>query len=130
MTSRTISNRPIKKDLKARSARIVPLLSKKNIVKKLCFAKRHIARENWNIILWSDETKINLFALDGKIYVRRSKNTALNPKHTIKTVKRGGSGIKPWGCFTASRAGPILIKITPNMPQNLLRNGSKTKKFV
>lgn len=75
VSSRTIRNRLIKKDLKAYSVRKVPLLSKKNIVKRLSFAKRHLARKNWKNVLWSDETKINLFGSDGKTF---------DPKYTKK----------------------------------------------
>lgn len=107
VSSRTIRNRLIENDLKAYSPREVPLLSKKHIANRLSFAKRYIARQNWNNVLWSDETKINMFGSDGKIYVRRPKNTAFDPKYTKKTVKHGGGNIMLWGCFSASGVGPI-----------------------
>jgi len=45
---------------------------------------------------------------DGKIYVRCPKNTAYDPKHTIKTVKHGGGNIMLWGCFSSSGVDPIF----------------------
>lgn len=107
VTSRTIRNRLIERGLKAHCARKVPYLSKKNIKNRINFAKRHLLRTNWKNVLWSDETKINLFGSDGRPHVRRPKNTAYDPKHTIKTIKHGGGNIMLWGCFSASGVGPI-----------------------
>jgi len=108
VTARTIRNRLIEQDLRACSARKVPSLSQKNMKNRLIFAKRHQNRQNWNNVLWSDETKINMCGSDGKIYVRHPKNTAFDPKHTIKTVKHGGGNIMLWGCFSSSGVGPIF----------------------
>ncbi len=43
----------------------------------------------WNNILWTDETKINLYQRDGKRRVWRRKGTAHDPKHTTSSVKHG-----------------------------------------
>ena len=79
VTSRTIRNRLIAKDLWAHSARKVPYLSKKTICNIKIFAKKRLLRENWENVLWSDETKVNWFGSDGKQYVRRPKNTSQIP---------------------------------------------------
>lgn len=107
VTSRTIRNRLQEAELKSRSPRKVPLLSKKNIKKRLIFARQHLHRENWRNVLWSDETKINLFGSDGRMFVRRPKNKEFDPKYTKKTVKHGGGSLMLWGCFSASGVGPI-----------------------
>jgi len=64
----------------------------------------------WNMIVWSDESKFNVFGSDGKPYVRRPPNKQLDPKYTKKTVKHGGASIMVWGCFIASGVCP-LVKI-------------------
>ena len=46
-----------------------------------------------NKILWSDETKIELFGLTAKRHVWRNPGT-------ITTVKHGGGSIMLWGCFS------------------------------
>lgn len=90
ISTRTIRRRLQDCNLKARVARKVPLLSKRNIQNHLNFAKRHkdwTGPENvtkWRNILWSDETKINLFGNDGKRLVRRPPNTELSPKYVKK----------------------------------------------
>lgn len=68
----------------------------------------------WKKILWSDETKIELFGLNAKRYVWRKPNTAHHPENTIPTVKHGGGSIMLWGCFSASGPGK-LVKIEGKM---------------
>jgi hypothetical protein len=53
-----------------------------------------------NKILWSDETKIELFGLDAKRYVCRKPDT-------IHTVKHGGR-IMLTGCFSAAATGRLV----------------------
>ena len=37
-------------------------------------------------MLWSDESKYNLFSSDGAKYVRRPKNKREDPQYTVPTV--------------------------------------------
>ncbi|CDQ68369.1 unnamed protein product [Oncorhynchus mykiss] len=70
------------------------------------FAKWHLKTMS-NKILWSDETKIELFGLNAKHHVWR--------KHgTIPTVKHGGNSIMRWGCFSAAGTGR-LVRIEAKM---------------
>ncbi|XP_065650341.1 uncharacterized protein LOC136078496 [Hydra vulgaris] len=95
----TVRRRLLDSKLPARTPRKVPLLGRKNIMKRKFFAKNHIAwrgpgmTKKWRNILWGDETKIILFNSDGKQYVRRSSNQELSPRFTAKTVKHGGGNI-------------------------------------
>ena len=54
-----------------------------------------------NKILWSDETKIELFGLNAKRHVWRKPGTIL-------TVKHGGGSIMLWGCFSVAGTGRLL----------------------
>lgn len=121
ISSRTIRRRLQERNLHGRIARKVPLLSAKNIKQRIEFAASNQAStntRNWRNVLYSDETKINLFGSDGRMYVRRSKNEELNPRNTTKTVKHGGGNIKIWGCFSYAGVGPIFW-IKPNMNKEL-----------
>jgi chorismate-pyruvate lyase len=59
---------------------------------RLEFAKRHVkvSESIRQKILWSDETKYELFGLNAKRYVWRNLGTAHHPSNTIPTVKHGG----------------------------------------
>jgi hypothetical protein len=71
-----------------------PLLSKRPMTAHLEFAKRHLkdSQTMRNKILWSDDTKIELFGLNVKHHFWRKPGT-------ISTVKHGGGSIMLWGCF-------------------------------
>ncbi|CDQ82338.1 unnamed protein product [Oncorhynchus mykiss] len=52
-------------------------------------------------ILWSDETKIELFGLNAKCHVLRKSDT-------IPTVKHGGGKIMRWECFSVAGNGRVV----------------------
>ena len=60
-----------KTGLYGRVAKRKPLLKKTRIKSRLEFPRRHVgdSETKWKKILWSDETKIELFGLNAKRYV-------------------------------------------------------------
>ena len=56
------------------------------------FAKMHIDKPQsfWENVLWTDETKLELFGKSHQLYVHRHKNEAYKEKNTVPTVKHGG----------------------------------------
>ena len=97
-------------ELNGRVARKKPLLKEKNKQTSLVFTKRH-DRDSpniWKKVLWSDETKIELFGHQGNCYVWRKPNTSHHPKDTIPTVKHGGGSIMLWGCLSPARTGKLV----------------------
>lgn len=83
------------------------------------------ATNQWRNVLWSDETKINLFGMDGKQFVRRPKGEAYNSRYTKPTVKHGGGSVMIWGCFSLRGVGPVyLIEgiLTKETYVDILRN--------
>ncbi|CDQ82348.1 unnamed protein product [Oncorhynchus mykiss] len=67
------------------------------------------ARKEWEKVMWSDETKIELFGLNSTRRVWRKKKDEYNPKNTIPTVKHGGGNIILWGCFSAKGTGRLHL---------------------
>ena len=76
-----------------------------------------------NKILWSDETKIELFGLNAKRHVWRKPVT-------IPMVKHCGGSIMLWGCFSAAGTGRLVrikakmngVKYREILDENLLQN--------
>ncbi len=99
VTKKTICNTLRREGLKSCSARKVPLLKKVHVQARLTFAND--SEENWVKVLWSDETKIELFVINSTRRVWRRRNAAYDLKNTIPTVKHGGGNIMLWGCFSA-----------------------------
>ncbi len=58
-------------------------------------------------VLWSDETKIQLFGINSTRRVWRRRNAAYDLKNTIPTVKHGGGNIMLWWCFSAKGTGQL-----------------------
>ncbi|ORD99588.1 TC1A [Hepatospora eriocheir] len=66
-------------------------------------------KDFWRQILWSDETKINVFKSDGRIYMRKERGNRYFNKYLIPTVKHGKGNIKLWGCFSYNSVGRLKI---------------------
>lgn len=86
-----------------------PYLSKKHQKSRLDFAKKYLEKpfDYWSNIIWSDETKIELFGHNQQRYIWRKKNTAHVVKNTVPTVKHGGGSIMIWGCFNLKGTGKM-----------------------
>jgi hypothetical protein len=67
------------------------------------FAKIHLKDSVTmrNKIIWSDETKTELFGLNAKRHVWRKPGI-------IRIVKHGGGSIILWGCFSVSGIGRLV----------------------
>ncbi|KAK3574559.1 hypothetical protein QTP86_010173 [Hemibagrus guttatus] len=110
VTKATISNTLRRQGLKSCSARRVPLLKPVHVQARLKFAREHLddPKEDWENVIWSDETKIELSGKNSTCRVWRRKNAELHPKNTIPTVKHGGGNIMLWGCFSAKGPGRLI----------------------
>ena len=66
VTKRTISDTLHHERLKSCCAHKVPLLKKAHVQARLKFAKEHLddPEEAWEKVMWSDETKIELFGIN------------------------------------------------------------------
>ncbi len=84
VTKATISNTLRRQGLKSCSARRVPLLKPVHVQARLKFAREHLddPEEDWENVIWSDETKIELIGKNSTCRVWRRKNAELHPKNT------------------------------------------------
>lgn len=96
-------------NLRGRVARKKPFISKLNIKKRLEFAKAYVnkPKEFWNNVLYTDETKINLFGSDGRQMVWRKPGSELQVQHLVPTVKHGGGSQMMYGTMAASGTGTM-----------------------
>jgi transposase len=111
VSARTIRRGLCSIGLPGRVACSKPYLSPANILDRYNHAKVWIyfSQKFWNTVIWSDETKINLFGSDGRRYVRRAKGTRYDMKNLKPTVKHGGGSVMVWGCFSYNGVGEITI---------------------
>ena len=97
--------------LYGRVARRKSILSERHMKARLEFAKKKHQKDSQtmrNKILWSDETKIELFSFNSKYHVWRKPGTTHQLPNTIPMVKHGGGSIMLWGCFSAAGTGALV----------------------
>ena len=89
--------------------RKVLLLKKAHVQAHLKFAEEHLddLEKAWEKVMWSDETKIELFGINSTRRVWRKINAEYNPKNTIPTVKHGGGNLMLWRCVSAKGTGRL-----------------------
>ncbi len=69
----------------------------------------------WSHVLWSDETKINLFGSDDVNFVWWQPGEEYKDELVLPTVKHGGGSVMVWGCMSASGTGELqFIERTMN----------------
>ncbi len=100
-----------------------PSLSKKNIKARLEWAKEHKnwTKDDWNRVIFSDESKINRFNSDGRSWGWFRDVKHLEERNVKSTIKHGGGGLMVWGCMTSKGVGD-LCKINGKMDQHLYKS--------
>ena len=79
LTSQTIRNRLHEANLHGRIPRNKPYISPINRKKRLEWAKKYVDKpqEFWDSVIWSDESKFNLFCTDGAVKIWRKSREEL-----------------------------------------------------
>lgn len=111
VSDKTIGRTLNKNGLHGRTARNKPFISKANKKNRLEYAKANVDRDQdyWNNVLFTDESKFNIHASDGKVRVWRRIGEALKEKNLKGTVKHGGGGVMVWGCMAAKGVGSLCF---------------------
>ena len=109
--------------LKGRVTPKKPYVNKVNRGKRLEYAKTY--REKplgyWDNVLWTDESKFNLFGSDRKVMVWQTPKEELDPKCTVPTMKYDEGNVKCWGYFSSCGVGNLVF-IDGNMTGEVYRD--------
>ena len=88
-----------------------PLISERNRRKRLLFynSYRQFSISDWSRVIWSDESRFNLFHSDGRERVWRCQNERYNQDCIRKTIQGNGGSVLIWACFYKTTLGPCFI---------------------
>ncbi|GFS80183.1 transposable element Tcb2 transposase [Trichonephila clavipes] len=67
------------------------------------------SRNHFGTLIFSDESKFNLYRSDGQYKVWRQVGKELDPKNAIKTVKYGGGSVLVRECMSAGGVGELVF---------------------
>ena len=87
-----------------------PLLRSVNKQKRLKWAKEHEkwTVKQWKKVLWTDESKFQLFGQNRRVFVRRQNGERMTDGCVVPTVKHGGGSVLVWRCFGGESSGDLV----------------------
>lgn len=141
ISMRTVRRRFAETGLISRYAVKRPFISKKNKKLRFEFANKYKSMpvSYWKQVLWTDESKFELFGRKRRAKVWRKSNESLKEGFTQSTVKHGGGSIMVWGCFAWSGVGNLakidgimtadsyIDILNENLEESLLKTGLDQK---
>lgn len=105
----TIRRSLLRSRMSGRVAAKKPFLRKVNIAKRLKFAKDHVdwTQSQWDRVLFTDESKFELFGCKRRVFVRRMPNERFQKHCLVGTVKHGGGSVMVWGGVSTKGVVPL-----------------------
>ena len=118
----TVRNVFQRNNMRQQIKRRKPLLTKKQRRDRVAFAKehKHWTVEDWNRVVWSDESQFKPFGSFGKQHCWMDAEEPSRDAQVQPTVKHGGGNIMVWGCFTTQGVGH-LCRIIGGLDAKLYR---------
>lgn len=101
LSTPTVKRRLQQAGLNGRVARKKPLLTQKHKKNRLQFCQDHRdwTVQDWERVIFTDESKFNLVNSDGVTYIRRRPGEELLEQCVVPTVKFGGGSVMVWGAM-------------------------------
>ncbi|KAI4293450.1 hypothetical protein PAPHI01_2724, partial [Pancytospora philotis] len=88
-----------------------PRLLPNHRLDRLEFARNPLPRpkDTWRDVVFTDESKFNLFGHDGLRTVWREPGAPARDFHFRKTVSHGGGSVMVWGAITSRGVGELVF---------------------
>jgi transposase len=109
VSNRTIQRTLHKEGYSGHAAKKNPFISENNRKKRYgwCRIYKYWTTE-WDYIIWSDESRFELFNNDSRNWVWRKKDEQYKIDCLKLTVKHS-IGVMVWGCFCNNKLGPLVL---------------------
>ena len=123
VSERTVRYRVNEAGFRGRVARKKPLVKSVNRLKRLGYSSTYITKPKqlWDDVIWTDETKFNLFGSDGKTMTWRKLGEEFLVDCTVPTVAHSGGNVKVWECINRKEVGNLVF-IEENMTGEMFKN--------
>jgi hypothetical protein len=121
VSARTIRRRLNEEGLFGRVARQTPPLTVEHVRKRLSFCNGYggWSLAQWDTVLWSDETSIQL-GPSGQTWVQRPIGAAWDPAYVVHKRKHPPK-VHLWGCMSAAGVGECHL-FTENLERGLMKH--------
>ncbi len=106
----TVQRSLARSGLHGRIAAEKPYLQYGNKAKQLNYARKHRnwGAEKWQQVLWTDESKFEIFGCSRRQFVHQRAGEWYNNECLQATVKHGGGSFQVWGCISANGVGDLI----------------------
>jgi transposase len=109
VSTRTVQRALHSKGYFGRVAKKKPFVSEQNRKKRFGWANTRIKWVNeWNYVIFSDESRYEIFNNDSKNWVWRRSDEKYKKECLRPTVQKS-KGVMVWGCFCKDRIGPLVL---------------------
>lgn len=109
LSSKTVRRTLNSEGYYGRTAKRKPLVTEANRKKRLAWCRmRKEWRGEWDRIVFSDESRFELFNNDSRKWVWRKPDEKYKKECLQPTVQKS-AGIMVWGCFCRDRIGPLVL---------------------
>ncbi|GFX03397.1 transposable element Tcb2 transposase [Trichonephila clavipes] len=111
VSAQTVRNGLHSTGLKARTPRKKPYISEVTRKRRLQFAMKYKNKpmDFWGKVIFSDESKSEIFTPPSIRKIWRKNKTALEPKNVLPTLKYGGGNVMVWRCVANNGAGKLAF---------------------
>jgi len=113
-----VSERTVSRSLHSCGLRCVfaiakPCLTSDQAKRRLAWARFHQSwqQEDWDRVIWSDESSFQLIPSGGRVRVWRRKTEKYRKECLAPTIKHGGGSVTIWGCFRSGKLGPLVVVV-------------------
>ena len=113
LSARGVRNRAQEIKMFSRVARKKPYVNKVNRSRRFKFAGEMLQKllNFWQTVMWSDESKFELFSSKGIVMIWCTPKETFDPQYIVPTVKHDGDSVTVWAYFTCRRIGKLHILV-------------------
>ena len=107
----TVNNRLLSRGYRAYRPTTKPLLTANHRRLRLELAQRwlNLTVAHWQLIIFGDESRFQLYPVDGRLRVRRLPGERFRPGCQAHRVQAGGGSVHVWGAFHNSTKSPLVL---------------------